>query len=221
MTLPAEWISLLSRKTQEKRNDIERQLLLKEQAGEVIYPPAASRYTAFKKSPDAIRAVIVGQDPYHKKGQAMGLSFSVPHGVAIPASLRNIYKELDDDCGVAPSKNGDLSAWADQGVLLLNTSLSVQEKKPGSHAKLGWDEITAEIIKQLSIRNKQAVFILWGAHAQTLKPFIRKDSLVIESSHPSPMGGACYKGFFGSKPFSRANQYLESIDSQPIDWRLR
>ena len=177
-------------------------------------------FNAFKITPyKSIKAVILGQDPYHEPGQAHGLCFSVKEGTKLPPSLVNIYKELYSDLGIEPSESGDLTAWAKQGVLLLNTTLTVRRGVANSHSKCGWTEFTDEVIKKISEREKPVVFILWGGNARAKKSLIDLSRhFVIESAHPSPL--SCYNGFFGSKPFSRTNEYLKSIGETPIDWRL-
>jgi uracil-DNA glycosylase len=221
MDFPSGWAAVLPERTIVKIQEIERQLEAIETAGNVVYPPKFDRYKALKLNlPGRVSVCFIGQDPYHGAGQAMGLSFSVPRGVKIPPSLRNIYKELNSDCDIPMPNHGDLTRWAEQGCLLLNTSLSVLAGQPGSHKGLGWSEVTAEIVCQLSIQFPDVVFVLWGKHAQELKTFINPESLVIESSHPSPIGGSCNKGFFGSRPFSRINTHLASINKEPIDWAL-
>lgn len=200
----------------------------------VILPTADHRYRALSIDPKKVRCVIVGQDPYHgiseiclESGEthsipeAMGLSFSVPKGIKIPPSLRNIFKELNQDVGYPAPDHGDLTAWADRGVLLLNRMLSVQKDKPGSHSKLGWQQVTEALVSALSQQHSGIVFILWGNHAKSIRPFIaNNEHTIIESSHPSPIGGSCNKGFFGSRPFSRANEALANLGKQTIDWSL-
>lgn len=220
MFFPKKWAVELPNDTTAKIQEVEDQVSTIENAGTIVYPPLELRYNAFKLLPDQVKVVIVGQDPYHRKGQAMGLSFSVPKDVKIPPSLRNIHKELHNDLGIAIPDHGDLTAWANQGVLLLNTALTVEAGKAGSHKHLGWNLVTAAIINCLSHQNKKIAFVLWGKHAQELKAVIRPDNFIIESSHPSSMGGSCNKGFFGSKPFSRVNAHLTSLDLSPIDWQL-
>jgi uracil-DNA glycosylase len=223
MNLPREWHELLSPKAKLKLGDIERQVAAIEAEGVIVYPPIADRYKAFKLNPSEIQVVIVGQDPYHDSGQAMGLSFSVPKGIKVPPSLKNIYKELNDDYpGIFNElpKHGDLRAWAEQGVLLLNTALSVEAGKPGSHKHLGWKQVTSEIVHQLSHRYPNIPFILWGSHAKDLKRFVNPNSFIVESTHPSPLRGACYKGFFGSRPFSRINAHLANVGMDAIDWSV-
>jgi uracil-DNA glycosylase len=196
-----------------------------EAAGKVIYPPQAARLKALELTPlDAVKVVLLGQDPYHGPGQAMGLSFSVPQGAALPPSLRNIYKELEEDCSLPAARHGDLTAWAQQGVLLLNSALSVEAGKAGSHAAAktggGWEAITDACIKAVAAREAPCVFILWGSHAQKkAAAAARHDQhLVLSAPHPSPL--SAYRGFFGSKPFSKANAFLKQHGQSPIDWGL-
>lgn len=183
-----------------------------------IFPPAGRIFAAFDACPfDDVRVVILGQDPYHGYGQANGLSFSVNPGVEIPRSLQNIYKELETDLGVTPPPSGDLSRWTRQGVLLLNATLTVRAACAGSHQGHGWEEFTDAAVRALAERREGLVFILWGAYAQRKGAFInRMRHCVIESPHPSPLSAS--RGFFGSRPFSRANAYLTSIGKQPIIW---
>ena len=165
------------------------------------------------------KVVILGQDPYHGKGQAHGYAFSVKKGVRTPPSLINIYKEMHEDIGTYIPDNGYLKKWADQGVLLLNTSLTVRAGEPNSHEKLGWEILTDRIIKLLNDRQKPIVFILWGRNAQSKEPFITNPKhLIIKSPHPSPFSAS--RGFFGSKPFSRTNGFLKSVGQEPIDWQI-
>jgi uracil-DNA glycosylase len=167
------------------------------------------------------KVIILGQDPYHTKGAANGLAFSVyPHYKPLPPSLRNILTELSSDLGYPMPRTGDLSGWADQGVLLLNRHLTVEEGRPLSHQYLGWDKLTYEITRRLSGLSRNLVWIMWGTQAQEFAGAVdtRKDCL-IQSSHPSPY--SCNKGFLGSKPFSRANEFLEAMGEEPIDWSVR
>ena len=186
----------------------------------IIYPPKEYIFNALKLTPyKEVKVVIVGQDPYHGEGEAHGLSFSVQKGIKLPPSLKNIYKELYNDLNIIPSSNGDLTKWAKQGVLLLNATLTVEKDKANSHANIGWQPLTDYIIKKLNASDRPIVFILWGNFARSKKVFITNPKhLVIESAHPSPFS-ASY-GFFGSKPFSKANKYLEKNNIQPIDWTL-
>jgi uracil-DNA glycosylase len=197
-------------------------LKAEEDAGKQVYPPRGQRLSALELTPlDAVKVVILGQDPYHGPGQAHGLSFSVPEGVKVPPSLVNIYKELADDVGVAPAGHGNLEHWARQGVLLLNNSLTVEANKAGSHAKMGWSAITDVVVAAVAEREAPSVFILWGSHAQgkaaRIPALANSDRhLVLKSVHPSPLSS--YRGFFGSKPFSQANAFLEKHGRGPIAW---
>ncbi|PIW56490.1 MAG: uracil-DNA glycosylase [Sphingomonadales bacterium CG12_big_fil_rev_8_21_14_0_65_65_10] len=197
-------------------------LAAEEQAGKTIYPPRGQRLAALDFTPhDEVRVVILGQDPYHGPGQAHGLAFSVPEGVALPPSLRNVYKELADDLGVAPPATGSLEHWARQGVLLLNNSLTVEQAQAGSHAGKGWDAITDAVVAAVARSDRPTAFILWGGHAQGKAARIdalREDGphLVLRSPHPSPL--SAHRGFFGSKPFSRTNAFLEAHGRGTIDW---
>ena len=163
-----------------------------------------------------VKVVILGQDPYHEPGQAHGLSFSVLDGVALPPSLVNIYKEIESDLGIKCEKSGNLTRWAKQGVLLLNTTLTVRKGQANSHSEIGWKIFTHEIIKALSKREKPIVFMLWGSHAQSYAPEIEKQHLVLKAPHPSPLSS--YRGFFGCKHFSKANNFLIENHITPIDW---
>ena len=198
-------------------------LRAEEDGGAVVYPPRGTRLKALELTPlDKVKVVILGQDPYHGPGQAMGLSFSVPEGEKIPPSLRNIYKELESDLGIAPPAHGDLTAWAQQGVLLLNTSLTVEAGQAGSHAGRGWEAITDACVAAVAAREEPSVFILWGAHAQkkltTIPEIAAPRHFVIASPHPSPLSAR--RGFFGSRPFSRANAFLEESGRGAVDWRV-
>lgn len=185
-----------------------------------VFPPDNQVFAALSfASPRDISVVILGQDPYHEYGQAHGLSFSVQPGVAIPPSLRNIFIERENDIGLKQPIHGTLTPWAQQGVLLLNTSLTVREGSAGSHAKMGWKEITDHIIRTVNDNTERCVFILWGAHAQAKKKLItQRHHAILEAPHPSPL--SAYRGFFGSSPFSRTNSLLEEAGRAPIDWSL-
>ena len=191
------------------------------EAGQKIYPKGSDIFNAFNKTPfDKIEVVILGQDPYHGENQAHGLSFSVQKGITIPPSLRNIYKELQTDIpGFTIPSHGDLTEWAEQGVLLLNASLTVQAGLPGSHQKKGWEEFTDNVIKTISDKKKGIVFILWGSFAQAKAELIDKTKHhIIKSPHPSPFSAE--RGFFGSKPFSKTNEILIKEGKKPIDWQI-
>ncbi len=185
-----------------------------------IFPPKDEIFNALKYTDfDNVKVVIVGQDPYHGEGEAHGLSFSVRKGVKIPPSLKNIYKELEDDLGIKPKDNGDLTLWAKQGVLLLNAVLTVEKDLASSHKGIGWERLTDYIIKVLNSKEDPIVFILWGNFARSKKSYItNKKHLVIESTHPSPF--SAYNGFFGSKPFSKCNNFLIKNKKEPINWGL-
>jgi len=185
-----------------------------------IHPAQEEWFAAFAQTAfDDVKVVLLGQDPYHGAGQAHGLSFSVPLGEKIPPSLRNIYKELESDLGITPPAHGCLTAWAKQGVLLLNATLTVESKKPGAHQKQGWEQFTDAAIAALNEQRQGLVFMLWGKYAQ--EKGARIDSsrhLVLEASHPSPF--SAYRGFFGCKHFSRANRWLQAHGKGPIAWKL-
>ena len=185
-----------------------------------VFPPDDQVFAALSfASPRDISVVILGQDPYHEHGQAHGLSFSVQPNIAIPPSLRNIFAEREKDIGLKPPTHGTLTPWAQQGVLLLNTSLTVREGSAGSHAKKGWEEITDHIIRTVDDNTERCVFILWGAHAQAKKKLItQRHHAILEAPHPSPL--SAYRGFFGSAPFSRTKALLQEAGRAPIDWSL-
>lgn len=190
------------------------------EAGLVVFPPMGQVFHAFDRTPfDAVRVVIVGQDPYHGPGQAMGLCFSVPRGVPQPPSLRNVLAEVEADTGIARPAHGDLRAWADQGVLLLNTSLTVRAHEAGSHSGRGWERLTDAALRALSEQRDGLVFLLWGRHAHAKRPLIDADRhLVLTAAHPSPLSAS--RGFFGCRHFSRTNEWLVARGEQPIDWSL-
>ena len=191
----------------------------RELQGRLVYPAPEQRLRVFEKDPSTIRAVIVGQDPYHGPRQAVGLSFSVGQGVALPPSLRNIYKELDSDIpGSVIAGSGDLTAWEEEGVFLLNSILTVEAGSPASHQNQGWEEFTSAALAQLSKQREHIVFLLWGKYAHKKGDVIEGDHLIIRSAHPSPF--AAHTGFFGSKPFSKTNDYLLAHRLGLIDWRI-
>ena len=184
-----------------------------------IYPPKELVFKVFDLPLQDIKVVILGQDPYHNPGQACGLSFSVNDGVPLPKSLINIYKELYDDLGITPAKTGNLEQWFKQGIFLLNSVLTVEEYSPASHSNVGWQDFTDYIIETISQKNNNVVFVLWGSYARSKKTLIDSSRhKIIESPHPSPL--SAYRGFFGSKVFSRINSYLEEVGKKPIDFNL-
>ena len=195
-------------------------LLSEREAGKHIYPKANEWFAALDLTPlDQTRVVILGQDPYHGEGQAHGLCFSVQPGTRTPPSLVNIYKELFADLGLKPATHGNLKSWAEQGVLLLNSVLTVEAGRAASHQGKGWERFTDAIIKLLNDQPRPIVFILWGAYAQRKAAFVDKTRhLVITSAHPSPL--SAHHGFLGSKPFSKTNAFLQSHGQQPINWQL-
>jgi len=183
-----------------------------------VYPPARFIFNALDSLPvDQVKVVIIGQDPYHGPDQAHGLSFSVPDGIKIPPSLQNIYKELATDLGTTPSSSGNLERWAKEGVLLLNATLTVRANQAGSHQNKGWEQFTDAIIHRLAETKENLVFILWGTYAQKKGAFIdSRRHLILKSVHPSPL--SAYNGFFGSRPFSQANDYLLAHNKEPVSW---
>ncbi len=195
--------------------------LLQERASHTVFPPGPLIFSAFNRTPvHRVKAVILGQDPYHGKGQAHGLCFSVNDGVRHPPSLQNIFKEMKDDLGTPIPSSGDLGKWADNGALLLNATLTVREKEPGSHQGHGWERFTDAAIARLSEKRSGLVFLLWGSFAQQKEPLIAKDRghLVLKAPHPSPF--SAHKGFFGCRHFSRTNAFLRARGEEPIDWSL-
>ena len=212
------WKSILSKENQVLLEEIQQQLHSLGKNSKV-YPLADDRYRAFDLvEPNNVQVVILGQDPYHGQGQANGLCFSVNPGMPLPPSLKNIFGELESDLGVCRFSS-DLSDWAKQGVLLLNSMLTVEEAKPGSHEYLGWEKLTDNWIEAVSNLNQNTVFILWGAFAQKKESFINKEKghLVLKSAHPSPLSS--YRGFFGSKPFSKTNTFLKEHNKEEIQWQ--
>lgn len=192
-------------------------LTREKQAGKKIYPPGPLIFNAFNHTPfDKVNVVILGQDPYHNPGEAMGLCFSVPKGVRVPPSLVNIYKEINADLGLPIPAHGDLTSWADQGVLLLNAMLTVEANKPASHQKIGWQTFTDAVIRRISERREGVVFLLWGRFAQGKKALIDEmRHYVLEAAHPSPLAG---NAFSGCRHFSRTNEILEKQGKKPIEW---
>ena len=216
----SDWNAPLAPLFEDEKYKQIRAFLIDEYKNRVIYPDMRDLYNCFRFTPfKDLRVVLLGQDPYHNVGQAHGLCFSVQDGIPFPPSLVNIFKELKSDLGFDIPKSGNLTKWANEGVLLMNTSLTVREHQANSHAKCGWAWFTDSVIKIISEQKENVVFILWGGNARSKKPLIdTKKHCIIESAHPSPL--SAYNGFFGSKPFSRTNEYLESNGLPPIDWNL-
>jgi uracil-DNA glycosylase len=212
------WSALLQREIGSQRHIELQQFIAHERLESTVFPPAQDVYAALDlTSFESTKVVILGQDPYHGNGQAHGLSFSVRSNTPIPPSLRNIFKELFTDVAIQREQNGDLTGWARQGVLLLNTTLTVREGEPGSHQERGWQHITDTVISALNEKPTRVVFVLWGAHARAKKTLITQTHhVVIESAHPSPL--SAHRGFFGSKPFSQINSALEGAGLSPINW---
>ena len=217
MNVPESWREVLRNETSQPYFADLGEFVLQERKASTVFPSEHEVFTALQlTSPDNVRAVIVGQDPYHGAGQAHGLSFSVPHGTRIPPSLRNIYAELHSDLDVPLPSHGNLEAWAQQGVLMLNSTLTVREGEAGSHAGHGWETFTDAIISYLGSRQEHIVFVLWGAHAGTKTSLIDQHHTVITSVHPSPL--SAHRGFFGSRPFSQANRALADHNQPEINW---
>lgn len=195
-----------------------QEFLANEYARYEIYPKEDHIFNALNHVPfDKVKVVIIGQDPYHEPGQAQGISFSVPETVTIPPSLVNIMQEIQNDLGIQCLPSGDLTRWANQGVLLLNSVLTVRRGQANSHKGYGWETFTGEVIKRLGARKEPIVFLLWGAYAQSFAPYIESQHLILKAPHPSPL--SAYRGFFGCKHFSKCNQFLASHQQTPIDWK--
>ncbi|KAF1302402.1 uracil-DNA glycosylase [Enterococcus saccharolyticus] len=213
------WQGILEEEFQKPYYQELRQFLKQEYGTQTIYPDMYHIFEALEQTPyEKVKVVILGQDPYHGENQAHGLSFSVQPGVKIPPSLRNIYQELEADLGIKPVNHGFLTSWAQQGVLLLNTVLTVRAGQAYSHRGKGWEQLTDAIIKKLNERERPVVFILWGKPAQQKMSMIDSRHVIIRSVHPSPL--SAHRGFFGSKPFSKTNQALIELGETPIDWQL-
>lgn len=221
VNLEASWLSRIGGEF-EQSYLLELKAFLRQEkaAGKQIFPPAKNWFSALDSTPfDQVKVVILGQDPYHGPGQAHGLCFSVQPDTDIPPSLRNIYAELETDLGIEPPTHGYLAEWAERGVLLLNATLTVEARNAGSHQNKGWETFTDAVIAVLNREAQNLVFILWGSYAQKKGAGIDSARhLVLKAPHPSPLSS--YRGFFGSRPFSTANQFLESKGIEPIDWRL-
>lgn len=219
--LEPSWLGLLESEFEQPYMKALRSFLMQEQsAGAQIYPPGELIFNALNTTPfEQVRVIILGQDPYHGPDQAHGLCFSVQPGVRIPPSLKNIYQELHDDLGVPVPAHGCLTHWAEQGVLLLNAVLTVEAGKANSHQNKGWEQFTDRVIKLLNDRAENLVFMLWGSYAQRKGGVIdRQRHLVLQAPHPSPL--SAYRGFFGCRHFSQANQYLRQHGLQPVEWQL-
>lgn len=213
-----QWDELLEKEFNSEQYLNLREFLKSEYSKYTVYPSMYDIFNSMKMTAfDDIKVVIIGQDPYHEEGQAMGLSFSVPKGIEIPPSLKNIYKEISSETGFAMPNHGDLTGWATQGVLLLNTVLTVRKGQANSHKNKGWEAFTDGIIKKISEKKQKVVFLLWGANARSKKALIdTKKHLVLETVHPSPL--SAYNGFFGSGHFVKTNEYLKANGQQIIDW---
>lgn len=221
LSIGNQWDSVLREDLQSESFARLQAFLDQEYAAGPVYPPREDLFNALKYTDyPAVKAVILGQDPYHGPGQAHGLAFSVQKGVAVPPSLQNIYKELLSDLGCAIPSHGCLIEWAQRGVLLLNAVLSVREGQPNSHKGQGWEQLTDSIIRHLNAREEPMVFLLWGANARQKLPLIQSmNHLVLTAPHPSPL--SAYQGFFGCRHFSKANQFLQQAGAAPIDWQIR
>ncbi|NNE28249.1 MAG: uracil-DNA glycosylase [Saprospiraceae bacterium] len=218
--IDASWYKLLKEEFEAAYFSQIKSFLVEEMNhGKTIFPPGKKIFNAFDSTPvDKVKVVILGQDPYHNYGEAMGLCFSVPKGIRVPPSLKNIFKEIQRDLGIPPPDHGDLSFWASQGVFLLNAMLTVEQKKAGSHKKIGWQEFTDAVIKKLSDEKEGLVFLLWGNFARSKKDLIDEmKHYVLEARHPSPLAGGA---FSGCGHFSKANELLESQGKTPIVWEL-
>jgi uracil-DNA glycosylase len=219
--LESSWKSRLQAEFQEPYMDELREfLLLRKKAGAVIYPPGKQIFNALNSTPfEKVKVVVLGQDPYHGPGQAHGLCFSVRLGIPTPPSLLNIFKELESDCGIKAPGHGNLTSWATQGVLLLNSVLTVEKGDAGAHQGKGWERFTDQVVQQLDAEREGLVFMLWGSYALKKGAFIdRERHHVLIAPHPSPL--SAYRGFFGCKHFTQANQYLQDRGDVPISWEL-
>ena len=218
--IEASWKTVLQDQFEQPYFQALAAFLKKEKAaGKTIYPPGSLIFNAFNTTPfPEVKVVIIGQDPYHNPGEAMGLCFSVPKGVRVPPSLKNIYKELESDVGASIPNHGDLTSWAQQGVFLLNAMLTVERNRPGSHQKIGWQDFTDAVIRKLSDGREHLVFMLWGGFARKKKELIDGSKhLILEAAHPSPLAGGA---FFGSQHFSKANAYLQEHGMGKVEWQV-
>lgn len=197
-----------------------KEFICRERKKYEVFPPEKNVFAAFNSTPyHMVKVVILGQDPYHGPGQANGLAFSVNEGIKLPPSLRNIFKEINNDMGLVIPEHGDLAYWSSQGVFLLNSTLTVRRNQPGSHQRQGWEKFTDVVIRKLSENRENLVFLLWGNHAINKESLIdKKKHYILKAAHPSPF--SAYKGFFGCRHFSQTNQLLKQLHNKPIDWRL-
>lgn len=221
MNLEPSWKSRIGKEFDKDYMQNLRAFLVHEKQQHInVYPHSSETFAAFNTTPfEQVKVVIIGQDPYHGPGQAHGLSFSVPKGVTIPPSLRNIYKAIETDLGIKPPTHGCLAAWATSGVFLLNATLSVRQSQAGSHQNKGWEQFTDAVIHALNEEREHLVFMLWGSYAQKKGAFIDQNKhLVLHAPHPSPL--SAHRGFFQCKHFSKANNYLEKNHIEPINWQL-
>jgi uracil-DNA glycosylase len=217
--IPKSWKSILSSEIEKPYYKTLQEFVAKERATHTVYPPEQEVFSALEYTPfDQVKVLLLGQDPYHGPNQAHGLCFSVRPGVAPPPSLVNIYKELHDDLGCSIPNNGYLVPWAKQGILMLNAVLTVRAGEPNSHKNKGWEKFTDAIIKAVNDKPDPVVFVLWGGYAQKKKTLIHEQHTIVESVHPSPL--SVYRGFFGSKPFSKINKALREAGKTEIDWQI-
>ena len=218
--MKVDWKILLQEESEKEYWHELQEFIQKERVACQVYPEPQEVFHSFRLTPlEEVKVLILGQDPYHGVGQAHGLSFSVKSGVPIPPSLRNIFKELESDLGIPPPMHGELTSWAKQGVLLLNAALTVRENEAGSHQGRGWEIFTDEVIRTINQKSERVVFILWGALARKKRALINLDKhIIVESPHPSPL--SAYKGFWGSRPFSRTNKALSEVGLKPVNWNL-
>ena len=220
VSIEESWYKALGQEFEKPYFEDIRAFVRKEYSEKTIFPPARNIFKAFNSTPfNKVKVVIIGQDPYHGEGQAHGLCFSVNYGVDVPPSLKNIFKEIEQDLNIPIPDSGNLQNWADEGVLLLNSVLTVQEGKAHSHKGIGWEKFTDQAIQKLSVERHGLVFLLWGNSAQEKEKLIDLDKhLVLKSVHPSPL--SAYNGFFGCKHFSQVNKYLKATNKKTIDWSL-
>lgn len=220
VNIPKDWAQALAEQFQQPYWKKLWDTVEEEYRTQQVFPPREQIWNALLYTPlKEVKVVILGQDPYHNDGQAHGLCFSVNEGIAIPPSLVNIYKELQSDMGIKPPTHGNLESWANQGVLLLNTSLTVRAHAANSHSKIGWRKFTDAIISAVNQEDRPIVFILWGNAAQSKKKLLNNPNhLVLEAAHPSPL--SVYRGFLGSRPFSKTNRFLQEHQVDPIDWEI-